>query len=198
MKNVINIVMVVLLLIILLQMCNRKAVDTTQTIVHSDTMWIKKDSFIHSSPKLIVHEGSVDSVLIKEYLADTNYNKLLQQYNTLLSEYLAKNVYADSVAIDSIGYVHITDTVRTNSLLGRSFTYNLNYPVIHDSVIKYAPPTRQVYYGGGFNIAKDKTLDLFNTGVLYKDKQDRIYIMSLTINKLNALGVQMQTYWRLK
>ena len=193
-----DLVIIALLVFILFQLFFRKNTVDTKVITYSDTLWIKKDSVIHSSPKLIIQEGSIDSVTIKEYLPDTNYARLLAQYNTLLQEYLNKNTYFDSLKIDSIGYVHVKDSVTKNSILGRSFHYNLSYPIIHDSIVKYAPPQRELYFGGGFNIARDKTLDIFNTGVMYKDKLERVYILTGTINRQNNLGLQLQTFWKLK
>jgi hypothetical protein len=189
---------IALLVVVMLQMCNKKTTSETKTYYFKDTTWIKKDSVIHSAPKLIIQEGSVDSVTIREYLPDTNYARLLAQYNGLLQEYLTRNTYSDSLKIDSIGYVHVTDSVTKNSIMGRSYHYALNYPIIHDSVVKYAPPQRELYYGGGFNVAKDKTLDMFNTGLMYKDKLERVYILSATINRQNDFGVQLQTFWKLK
>ena len=130
-------------------------------------------------------------------MADTNYNKLLAQYNTLLADYLSTGIYSDSLKIDSIGYVHVRDSVMKNNLLGRTYHYNLSYPIIHDSVIKYAAPERQFYFGGGVQGFQKGVIRTFNTGLLYKDKKDRIYILSGTIDSENKIGAQLQTYWRL-
>ena len=191
-----NIFIVVLLIIILLQMCNKKPVGGTSVLVSRDTIWINKDSVIYSTPQVITHVKESDSVIIKEYYPDQNYEKLLVQYNTLLEEFLARSVYSDSLKIDSIGYVHVKDSVTRNSIVGRSFHYNLNYPIIHDSVTFILPPQRQIYYGGGLNIASG--LDMFSAGFMYKDKRERVYILSGTVNRLNTLGVQLQTFWKLK
>lgn len=189
---------IALLVVVLLQMCNKKTTSETKTYYYKDTTWIKKDSVIYSSPKLIIKEGSIDSVTIKEYLPDTNYARLLAQYNSLLQEYLSRNTYSDSLKIDSIGYVHVKDSITKNSIAGRSFHYNLSYPIIHDSVVKYAPPTRQIYFGGGLQGTSLKEISMFNTGVLYKDKNDRIYVLSATVGQTNNIGAQLQTYWRIK
>ncbi len=197
MKKYLDMIIVALLVVILLQMC-KKPLDTTTTIVYSDTIWVKKDSTIYSNPKLIIREGSVDSVILKEYLPDTNYNKLLAQYNSLVTNYLTKNVYEDSLKIDSVGYVYVKDEVMSNALTGRTYNYNLTYPIIHDSVVKYAAPQREFYFGGGIQGFQGGVIRTFNTGLLYKDKKQRIYILSGTVDNENKLGAQLQTYWKLK
>ena len=193
-----NIFIVVLLIVILLQMCNRKPVGGTSVLVSRDTIWINKDSVIYSTPKVITHVRESDSIIIKEYYPDQNYEKLLIQYNTLLEEFLARSIYEDSLKIDSIGYVHVKDSVTRNSITGRSYHYNLNYPIIHDSVTVFAPPQREVYYGGGFRVNGDRTMDMISAGFMYKDRAERVYILSGTVNKLNTIGIQLQTFWKLK
>ena len=198
MKDVINIVIVILLLVILLQMCNKKpSAAPGDIVIHRDTTWIIKDSTIHSKPQLVTHQVETDSLIIKEFYPDTSYKGLLAQYNKLLDDYLAKNNYSDSLKIDSIGYVHIKDSIMKNTLVGRTYRYNLTYPIVHDSVIKYADPRREFYFGGGIQGFRGGVIRTFNTGLMYKDKKERVYILSGTIDNNNNLGVQLQTYWKL-
>lgn len=198
-NTLLNLFIVVLLLVILLQMCNRKPVGGgTSVLVSRDTIWINKDSVIYSTPQVITHVRESDTTIIKEYYPDQNYEKLLIQYNTLLDEFLARSTYGDSLKIDSIGYVHIKDSVTRNSIVGRSFHYNLKYPIVHDSVTVTLPPQREIYYGGGLSAASDRTIDMFSAGFLYKDKRERVYILSGTVNRFNTIGVQLQTFWKLK
>ena len=199
MKNntFLNLVIIALLIVVMLQMCNKKHPVEGTVIVHRDTTWIMKDSVIHSHPQIIIHEGATDSTIIREYLPDTNYSKLLMQYNTLLSDYLSKNIQVDSVKIDSIGYIHITDSVSRNYIIGRNVHYNLKYPHIHDSVTVF-PAIRELYFGGGLSGHIDAVVDEISLGLMYKSKKDVLFGLSGTYDNNNQFGIRLQSYWKIK
>ena len=196
-NNFINLVIVALLVVVMLQMCNKRNSVSGTVIVHRDTTWIIKDSTIRSIPQLITHEKNTDSTIIKEYYPDQNYEGLLIQYNTLLQELLSRNVFADSLKIDSIGYVHIKDSVTRNSIVGRSFHYNLKYPRIHDSVTVF-PAVRQLYFGGGLSGHVNNIVDEMSLGIMYKSKKDILFGVSGTYNKDNEFGIRLQSFWKIK
>ena len=184
------------MVVIMLQMCNRRNTVHRDTIVKKDTVFIKKDSTIYSNPTIIVREGT-DSI-IKEYLPDTNYNKLLTQYNSLLKLYFTKTIQEDNLKIDSIGWVNIIDTVNENLIVGRKFTYNLTYPKIIETKIVPEETKRQVYIGVGMSGNKNEVFAKTSAGFLYKNKKDNIIGISGTLNSNNQLGVMVQGFWKIK
>ena len=138
--SILEILVVVLLIVILLQRCGGGARDK-DTIFESkiirDTSWVIKDSIINTKPQIFKTETYTVPVdrWNTEYLPDTNYDKLIKQYEDLVRELLAKNISSDSIKIDSIGHVYIIDTVSKNMITGRSTRYNVKYPIITNTVI---------------------------------------------------------------
>ena len=148
MNKILVFVIVVLLFTVALQHkgCNAPNMKADTVTVH-DTTWKVHDSLIVK--KLKVKE-TIHDTLPPEYIADTNYPKLKAQYDALVIAYLAKNIYADTVKLDTLGYVAVADTVHKNELLGRSYKYNYKIPTvtITNTITKQAPPKGALFMGG--------------------------------------------------
>ena len=79
-NNFFNLLVAILLVIILLQKFSQPVEPGVPTVVR-DTTWIVKDSLILSKPQLTktIQVESHDTI-INQYLPDTNYAKLVLQY----------------------------------------------------------------------------------------------------------------------
>jgi hypothetical protein len=88
--------------------CNAPQIKADTVTLH-DTAWIHHDLLIIKKLKVkeIIHD-----TLPPEYIADTNYPKLKAQYDALVVAHLAKKIYADTVKLDTLGYVAVADTVQ--------------------------------------------------------------------------------------
>jgi hypothetical protein len=173
-----------------------KPVADTITVV--DTFYVTKDSLIFSKPKLI--KVVVHQYLPAEYKPDTSYSGLLKQFDKLVSKHRIQNIYQDSLYIDSLGYVMLTDTVQFNELQNRSGYYSFKIPHIKETVTitEQAPAVRQVYVGGALNASK--TFDAYNLqiGVLYKTKKDQLFGPTVSFNTSGQLMYGIQSYWKIK
>jgi len=127
---------------------------------------------------------------------DTNYANLLKQYIALGDSHFAKNIYKTSYELDSFGTASVVDTVSANKLTGRLISYNLNIPTKTITVTKTAPPVKQLYIGGGLYGNPLTVIKSVNLGVLYKDKQDRIFVASVGFDGQPIYG--FQSYWKVK
>jgi len=123
---------------------------------------------------------------------------LVKQYTELAEKFLASNIHADSVKIDSIGYVHITDTVSRNLLTGRSTSYNLKYPIVKETLIVPEKKRNQVYVGGLLQGNRSSAVDAISAGALFKTKKDQIYGVTAGINSSGQIQYGVQLYWKLK
>ena len=175
----------------------------TDTVITHDTVYIplKKDTTYKPKVKKSIPPVSIpDSLKITK--VDSTYALLLNKYNNLLKEYTYKNVYQDSVKVETYGYVVSTDTIQYNKLFSRKFQYDLNIPKIVDTVkIKttaYSEPKRQVYIGGGVSGTNSFGNVTANVGLLYKTKKDNIYnpTVGLTTSGNVIYGINM--YWLIK
>lgn len=176
--------------------CTPKHQKSDTLIVH-DTTWSVHDSLIYSKPlpgKIVYMPPTV------EYLADTNYARLKEQYDSLLKEFFALKTYYDTVRLDTLGYVSVIDSVQKNAIVGRSFHTNYKIPTVTvtKTITHYAPPTSALFFGGG--VEGNKTLGVTgaNVGILYKSKKDKIVGLNVgsTIGQQLTFGIS--SYWKIK
>jgi hypothetical protein len=174
--------------------------STSDTLVVHDTTWFKKDSLIYSKPlpAKIIH----DSLFIAgktEYLADTNYAALKIQFDNLVKMYTALAIYVDSVKLDTLGYVSVTDSVRENKLIGRAWKYNYKVPFVTKTVTitNQAPAKTQLYVGGGVNTTQTLGLHSAEAGLILKTKGDKIYGLKAGSDINGNISYGFQTYWKI-
>ena len=195
-NNILSIAILILAVIIVLQRSNSSPDIIEKPIVVRDTVWQKKDSVIYTSPKVV--QTIPVKIISEKYLPDPNYDKLLLQYQELVKLHLAKNIQKDSVKIDSIGFVKVTDTVQNNIVQNRKWEYSLNYPIIKETVIQPPKKVNQLYIGGGLQGNQYNIINSINGGILYKNKKDQIYGLSVGINTNGQVVYGVSSYWKIK
>ena len=201
MNRLLSLTIVVLIVIMLLQRngCTYIKDKQPEVVTVHDTTWQVHDSLIIK--KLKVKETIYETIQTPpEYIADTSYPRLKEQYDSLVVAYLAKNIYADTLKLDTLGYVAIADTLQKNSLQNRSYKYNYKIPTIHTTttITKYAPLKNQLYIGGGVGGNKASGVTNLNAGLLFKTKKDHIYSVIVGTNVEGQINYGFQTFWKLK
>ena len=195
-NNILSIAILILAVIIVLQRSNSSPDIIEKPIVVRDTIWQKKDSVIYTSPKVV--QTIPLKIISEKYLPDPNYDKLVLQYQELVKLHLAKNIQKDSVQIDSIGFVKVTDTVQNNIVQNRKWEYNIKYPIIKETVIQPSKKVNQLYIGGGLQGNQYNIINSINGGLLYKNKKDQIYGLSVGINTNGQIVYGISSYWKIK
>lgn len=182
----------------LIERCDQK-IHPQQPIVVRDTVWVDHVGTVISAPQLIKSIPYPVDRFIKEiqYIPDTNYRKLLIQYQNLLGLYLTKNIQKDSLKIDSIGYVSVTDTVTKNLISNRKFSYNLTYPTITNTITLPAKPRNQLYIGGALEGNPTSMINQINAGLLWKNKKDQIFGGYVGIDKDAMFQYGVQSYFKI-
>ena len=197
MNKVLIVIVVVLIFIVTAQnSAYLKADLKADTVTLHDTTWQVHDSLIIKKLKIkeVIHD-----TLPPEYIADTNYPKLKAQYEALVAAYLVKNIYADTVKLDTLGYVSVADTVYKNEIHNRSYRYSYKIPTVTvtNTITKYAPAKGALFMGGG--IAGNKNgVELLQGGFLYKSKKDKVFGLNLGINGNSQIVYGLQSYWKIK
>lgn len=173
---------------------------TSDTLVVHDTTWVKKDSLIYSKPlpAEIIHDISYIEGKT-EYLADTNYTALKIQFDDLVRKYTALAIYVDSVKLDTLGYVIVTDSIQENRIKGRTWKYDYKIPFVTKTVTvtNYAKPKTQLYVGGGVNTTQTLGLHSAEAGVILKTKTDKIYGLKAGSDVNGNISYGFQTYWKI-
>ena len=195
-NNILSIAILILAVIIVLQRSNSSPDIIEKPIVIRDTVWQKKDSVIYTSPKVV--QTIPIKVVNEKYLPDPNYDKLILQYQELVKLHLAKNIQKDSVQIDSIGFVKVTDTVQNNIVQNRKWEYNIKYPIIKETIIEPPKKINQLYIGGGLQGNQYNIINSINGGILYKNKKDQLYGLSVGVNTNGQLVYGLSSYWKIK
>lgn len=195
-KNLLSLAIVVLLVIVALQKCAQPSSSDQPTIVR-DTAWVVKDSLIYSKPQLVkTIEIESHDTIINQYIPDTNYAKLVIQYQEIVNQLLAKNIMEDSIRIDSNGYVKITDTVQKNLIVGRGTQVNIKYPVITETITLPAKKVNQVYIGGVFQTGGNN--QQIGASALLKTRKDFALSGSLSVNTYGDLQYGIGAFWKIK
>lgn len=195
-KNLLSLTTLTLLLIVVLQECTQPVPSEGPKIVR-DTMWVVKDSLIISKPQVTktIQIESHDTI-INHYIPDTNYKKLVVQYQEVVNQLLAKNIMQDSIRIDTNGYVKITDTVQKNLVIGRSAEVNIKYPIIKETITLPAKKVNQVYVGGVFQTGVNNSQ--IGASALLKTRNDFLFGGSLSINTYGDLQYGVNAFWKIK
>ena len=195
-NNILSIAILILAVIIILQTRNSSPDIIEKPIVIRDTVWQKKDSVIYTSPKVV--QTIPVKIVSEKYLPDPNYDKLVLQYQELVKLHLSKNVQKDSVKIDSIGFVKVTDTVQNNIVQNRKWEYNIKYPIIKETIIEPPKKINQLYIGGGLQGNQYNIINSINGGILYKNKKDQLYGLSIGVNTNGQVVYGLSSYWKIK
>ena len=204
-KHFFSLIILILLLIIFLQRCeddarqkvssNGNKSDTSVLVINH----LYKDT---TKSKPIFIKGERDTVLESSvyYLPSDNYDSLYVQYTTLKEQFLSKNIYADSVQIDTFGYVKVVDTLQKNQMVGRSFIKDLKIPEKTITITNtiYPEPKRQLYIGGGVLGNTDNIVGQIQAGLLLKNKKDQIFGLSTGINANGQVQYGVSSYWKIK
>ncbi len=177
-----------------------EGVKGPDTLVVHDTTWevhektiVKEVPFLKEVP--VPHE-----VLVTKYQADTSYPGLKKQYDELAKKYASRRVYLDSVKVGTHGYIQITDTVSENKLGKRTTKDNFKIPIVKETmtITKYAPPTRNIFIGGGVNGTSANKVNGAEAGLLYKDKKDNIFGGKINVSTEGTVGFGFSYYYKIK
>jgi len=201
MNNKISYLLVaVLIVIILLQRCGGIMVPLPQTKTDTvvETKYQRIIEYGHSKP--IYVKGIRDTIIeteIEYILSDDDYG-IAERLDTLIQLYSMKNIYLDSIKVDTFGYIKLIDTVQQNKFLGRSFITNVTIPEKTITITNtiYPKPKRQFYIGGGISGNKTSPINSINAGLLYKDRRDRIFGIGASYDGQINYGIQ--SYWKIK
>ena len=193
-KNFFNVIILVLVSVILLQKCNSSEVKVEPKVI-KETKWVTAKNTIITQPVVYKTIAGKPGV---QYIPDPNYAKLVLQYQALVKEHIAKNIQRDSIKIDSIGYVHIEDTVSHNVVTGRKISYLLRYPIVTKTITLPPAKTNQLYYGGGLQGGQTQLINQFNVGILLKTKTDQIYNIYTGFDTNGQVQIGLQAYWKIK
>jgi len=189
----------VLLIVILLQRCGRNPENPTGPQITRDTVWVHTDSTITKQPQCIKTITVPIEQWNTEYLPDTSSMAILiKQYTELANKFLAINIHQDSIRIDTIGTVRITDTVTNNLIKSRKTTYSFKIPIITNTITIPEPKKTQWFAGGFIQGEQGILIDEIGAGLLIKNKKDQIFGGYVGLSTSGAIQIGLSSYWKIK
>lgn len=197
-KNKISYLVIIgLVIVILLQrQCTSGTLPEEPVVITKvDTLWKEVHDTIKKDVPIYV---SIPTKPGPEYIPSDNCDSLRKQYLVLRDKYITRNVYVDTIKIDTFGIVKVIDTVQFNRLLTRLSIPDLKIPIItkETTIIKKADPVRQLYIGGNL-FGNQNSLQAITPGLIYKTKKDQIYQANVGLNFDGQLTFGLGTYWKI-
>lgn len=194
-----SLVTLALVFLLLIERCDGPKPSENTPTVKRDTVYIPVQGTVTHIPSLVASIPIPVEKIIKEvkYYPDTTYLGLLKQYKEVLQLYFALNAFKDTLSIDSIGSVFVTDSVSKNLIMHRSYEYDLKYPVITNTITLPAKARNQLYVGGSVEGNANVLIDQINAGVLLKTRRDQIYGLYGGMDYNGKAAIGLQSYWKI-
>lgn len=199
-KFLMGIIAVLAAIIFLQRACTPKCPTVTEMIPVYDTILKHDTSVVVKKMKITSH----DTTYIPEdpiYMLDTNCDLVKERFNKVVKMHTTKNMYIDTILIDTFGKIYVYDTVQFNTLGNRGIVKNYTIPIITRYVKVPIAPKRQLYIGGGLDgtyINKTPNINVAKAGLLFKTKKDQIYGASVGVSVNGYLVYGIQSYWKIK
>jgi hypothetical protein len=196
-KNLLSIIIIVLFGLVILQRCNTGEKDIPTLKIDTVLVPIPVHDTVQAKPKLIKSKADTlwrDSV--RTITDSASYKTILENYYSLGDKYYEKNTYQTEFKIKDYGSAIVTDTVFNNKLIGTSLIADLLIPEKTITIEKPIPAKNQLYVGGGIMGNPSSIISGINTGLLFKDKKDKIIGVSVIYNGNIQYGIN--SYWKIK
>jgi hypothetical protein len=193
-QNFLFLIIGLLVILLIISRCNQPKPEPQKPTIHIDTVLVTHTDTVPGKPQIVYTKPEI---IPPTFIPDTDCIKLRKQYIDLLDLYFRKNVYEDTLKVDSIGFVYVKDTVARNSIKDRTFSYNLKYPIITKTITLPPPSRNQLYIGGSLQGNITNPISQINAGVLLKNKKDQIYGAYAGMNMNGQLQLGISSYWKI-
>lgn len=127
---------------------------------------------------------------------------LPQDVDTLaiLKDYYATRIYNDTIAIDTLGFAYVKDTVSKNEIVSRGVKLDYKIPVIKETTTITIPPKpkAQLYIGVEGLGNKQQPISYFGPALVYKTKKDAMYTLGAGYSINQGFGIKAGMLWKIK
>lgn len=181
---------------------NQEPSDTIGTKIDTVYKDVKTETKVYIPKWRTKIRTKIDTVKIEKFKdVDTT---------AILVDYYSSYKYVDTLNLsytDSLGKKHyfgkgiVTDTVSKNRIIGRGIVWNYKIPYVGKHITIEAPPRRQLYIGGGVAFSSGTFVNNVSGGLIYKNRQDKMYQMSLGLTNVNGNVVPFiggAIFWKIR
>lgn len=200
MKNstkLLSIIIAALLVIIFLQRMFPPAGDPVEHVtIKTDTTYKEITNTVTKKVRLVMHDTTYIPT-DTQYVVDTNCEITKARFLKLVKSHVTRNIYADTLTIDSIGKVYVWDTVQFNRIEHRKLTYNYKLPTVTVTKTITLPPRNQLYAGFGLTALYPGTIHSANVGMILKTCKDQIYGAQVGMTLDGYVTYGLSSYWKI-
>jgi hypothetical protein len=107
----------------------------------------------------------------------------------ILTDYMRKYAYSDTINIDTNNVVFIQDTISQNKILGRGFSAKLSEKTIIETRTITPKAKNALYLGITGDLRQDKSIDNIGIGAIYKIKNKALIGLNLKTGQSVKYGV---------
>jgi hypothetical protein len=206
-KNLKNIVILLLIgVVVTMQMCQPTPPDMKEYIKIGgkkyELLSKKRDTVFET-----VHD-TIPKYVPKWYpKKEIEYVDVPADVDTLaiLKDYYTKYSYKDTVQVSTYGEGIISDEVTQNRIVSREILWDLDIPIVKETITVKELPKNQLYFGGGIGIDKVDFINNAKAGLLWKTKQDKIYGLHIGLSnrpeytfKPIVPYIEGSMYWKIR
>jgi hypothetical protein len=168
-----NLVIVILLIIIALFIFSEPVYKgATINIVH-DTVYQQK-TFTKYKKGNEIHSYTILTDSVQIPVQFTVHDTI-----EVLTDYMRKYAYSDTIKIDSNNIVFIQDTISQNKILARGFSAKLSEKTIIETRTITPKVKNALYLGIITDFRQDKTIDNLGIGAIYRVKNKALIGLNL-------------------
>ena len=193
-----TVIIILVIIILLMQQCsgsgisifnkNKKPIEpkvVTETVTVWDTLEIEKEVYVPKWRTKVVKEYDTVKVVIPQ---DVDTLSILRDYYT---EYQ----YIDTIFVDSLGFIVLTDTITQNSILNRDPDFNIQIPtkIVNNNIYINE---REFYAGLGARTNGNNISWMGLEGV-YRTRQGNTFIIGVGTDNENKFSAGAGVHWRI-
>lgn len=167
---------------------NGKKQQVVKTVI--DTVFVTKVLTKYMKGKDIYHTE------IKTYKSDTLFINRVDTVK-VLKDYSTIRYYVDTLILND-GFIIIKDTILNNKIESRNWLSNINEKIITKQIYIKEPSKNNIYIGLNLNQEKQFKFNSFSTSFLLKTKKDKIFVLSLGIDKNSQPILGTSYYFKIK
>ena len=181
-----NLLILILVVLVLFQsQCSRKPDVEPEVIVTIETKWdtvnvVQTEYVPKWRTRVVTERVEVPSEI------DTM---------SILRDYYAKYYYADTLTLDTLGFLVLNDTISQNSVMSRSFVSDISIPTTTITKEIYLKK-REFYWGMGLS-GDQSQLNYLGGEFMYKNKQRNMFGVGMGVNQDLQPVVSGRMYWKI-
>ena len=189
------IIVILFIIILLLKNCGdggegkKEITEPTRVITKIDTVW----SEVQVEKKIYVPKWRTKIDTVRDTVTVNVPVKI--DTTEILKEYYSFYQYIDTIKIDSIGFVILTDTISKNTILHRGLNKSIKIPTKEITITEYIN-NREFYTGFGAR-TNGTTINWMGLEGAFRNKNGNLFLIGVGTDVENNLSFGGSVHWKI-